>query len=249
MAISTVVLTKNEEKNIADCLKTLQWCDEILIIDDYSIDKTVSIAKKSGAKIYKHGLSKDFSQQRNFGLSKAQSEWVLFVDCDERISEDLASEIVLRIDKQEVIESGFYVKRLDFLWNKQLKFGETGNISLLRLAKKNAGKWEGKVHEEWRITGKVGRLQYPLIHHPHQSIAEFLQEINFYTELRAQELFLQKVHVSLWQIVAYPKAKFLVNYFLKLGFLDGVPGLILAICMSLHSFLVRGKLWQLWKKK
>ena len=91
--ISVVVLTKNEEKNIEECLKTLQWCDEIVVVDDFSTDKTVSLAKRLGAKIFERNLEDDFSQQRNFGLGKATGEWVLFIDADERVSQNLASEI------------------------------------------------------------------------------------------------------------------------------------------------------------
>mgnify|MGYP001615031260 CR=1 FL=1 len=112
-----------------------------------------------------------------------------------------------------------------------------------RLAKKDAGKWKGAVHEKWEITGKVGTLKNPIIHYPHQTVAEFLQELNLYTSLRAEELYMKNTRAYWWSIVVYPMIKFTVNYFLKRGFLDGIHGLIFAIIMSFHSFLVRGKLW------
>lgn len=227
----------------------VSWCDEILVIDDSSTDQTKVIAEAAGAKVYSHMLQNDFSAQRNFGLTKAQSEWMLFVDADEIISEALAGEMQLRIANDELGVNGYFVKRIDSMWGKQLRYGEMGNITLLRLAKRGAGKWEGKVHETWKVRGNINKLQNSILHYPHQNIAEFLREINYYTDLRAQELYAKKIKAKWWDIVLYPKGKFFINYFLRRGFLDGMPGLMVALLMSFHSFLVRGKLWILWERK
>ncbi len=245
--ISVVVLTKNEEKNLEKCLKALLWCDEILVIDDNSNDKTVQIAKKFDVKVFQQTLQ-DFSLQRNFGLEKAQGEWILFIDADELVSKDLKEEIQ-KIIKNTKKYDGFYLKRVDELWKKILLHGEIGNIRLLRLGRKEKGKWRGRVHEVWEINGRIGELKNKLIHYPHQSIEEFLKEINSYTDLRAKELHEMGIKTSFGQIVFYPIGKFVVNYLLKGGFLDGLEGFIFAIVMSSHSFLVRGKLWLLWQKK
>jgi glycosyltransferase involved in cell wall biosynthesis len=246
MALSAIILTKNEEKNIEACLKSASFCDEIIVIDDNSSDKTVAIAKKLGANVISHSLANDFAKQRNFGLSQATSEWVLFLDADERISKELQKEII-QVTKKESKISGYYIKRLDFMWGRFLQHGETGDLYFLRLAKKTAGKWVGKVHESWVSTQPTSELRETLLHYPHINMQEFLREINFYSTLRAQELFDQKQKTSVFQIIFYPTGKFFINYILKLGFLDGTPGLIFAICMSFHSFLARGKLWQLWE--
>jgi len=256
-SITAVVLTKNEEKGIGECLKNLQWCDEIIVIDDNSNDKAAETAKKLGAKVFTQSLDNDFSKQRNFGLSKAKNEWVLFVDADEKVSEAVASEISNFIHStgsgQEFQISnntnGFYIKRKDFLWGREMRYGETGSIKLLRLAKKDSGIWEGKVHEEWKIKGEIGELKGYLIHFPHENLTEFLGKINFYTNLRAKELYAKKTKSGFFSLIFFPLAKFILNYFIKLGILDGIPGLISAITMSFHSFLVRGKLWLLWQKK
>lgn len=247
---SAVILTKNEEKNIESCIKTLKWCDEIIVIDDNSTDKTVSIVEKLGAKVFIHPLENNFSQSRNFGLSQVKGEWVLFVDADERVSESLTYEIgnVLYHKATEMYD-GFLIRRIDTMWGKQLLHGENGNVRLVRLARKNAGEWKGAVHEVWHIKGKIGQLKNPLYHYPHQTVTEFLREINYYTSIRAKELFKKRKKVYFWSIIIYPKAKFFLNYILKRGFLDGIPGLVVAILMSFHSFLVRGKLWLLWQKK
>lgn len=250
--ISAVVLSKNEEDNIVDCVKSLSFCNEIIIVDDYSSDRTIEVVKKlrnPKTVIIQRSLDKDFSSQRNFGLSKTKGDWALFVDADERISDALAFEIsnaVHQLTDQELSKfSGFYIKRNDYMWGKQLKFGETGGIRLLRLAKKDAGEWEGKVHEKWKVKGNIGTLKNPLIHFPHKTLQDFLKEINFYTSIRANELSKKNRTSSFLSILVYPVGKFLINYIVRRGFLDGIDGLIIAIMMSFHSFLVRGKLWLL----
>jgi len=242
--ISSLILTKNEEKNIVDCMESLAWCDEIVVVDDFSEDRTEELAKKIGARVYRRALSGDFSSQRNYGILKCENEWIFSVDADERVSEKLKDEIQTRVESV-IEENGFSVKRCDELWGKKLMYGETGNAKFIRLAKKNSGKWLGKVHEKWKIDGRVGELKNPLSHFPHQKISEFITEINFYSDIRARELSELGVKVNTVEIFSYPLGKFLVNYFIKLGFLDGIPGLIIANMMSLHSFLVRGKLWLL----
>ena len=245
--ISAIVLTRNEENNIIDCLESITWCDEIIVVDDSSVDRTLQVIKNFNprVKIFQHNLKGDFSAQRNFGLSKARGEWILFIDADERLSNGLRGEIMDYVSSKNKNYGGFYVERKDVIWGKELKHGETGNISLLRFARKNAGVWHGKVHEAWDIKGETGNFRMLLYHYPHQSIREFLMEINFYTDVRAKELYDRGEKVNFLKIILHPLLKFKINYFLKLGFLDGVEGLIFALMMSFHSFLVRAKLWTL----
>jgi glycosyltransferase involved in cell wall biosynthesis len=256
--LSVVVLAKNEEGDIGECLKTLIWADEILVINDESTDNTVSIIEnlksknendKDKIRIFTRNLNGDFSKQRNFGLEKSKGEWVLFVDADERVSSELKSEIQSIIHHSPLTINGYSLKREDHLFGKTLKHGENGSVRLLRLGKREAGKWEGKVHETWNIKGKTEELDNPLEHYPHQTISAFLEKINDYSTLRAEELYEQGIKTNLFLILAYTKGKFLQDYFLKLGFLDGMPGLIVALLMSFHSFLVRSKLYLLWKQK
>lgn len=246
--ISIVILTKNEEKNILDCLETVLWADEIIIVDDSSEDRTIEIAKTASHKnlhVLSHDLNEDFASQRNYGLAHAKNEWVMFVDADERVSPELRNEInnFLIEEKLNPLTEGMYFKRVDNIWGKALKHGETANVKLLRLARKQSGVWQGRVHERWEIEGKIGEFDNPLLHFPHQTISEFLHEINFYTTLRAKELHEKKDKASSLNIIGYPTAKFLQNYILRLGALDGIEGLLMAILMSFHSFLVRAKLW------
>jgi glycosyltransferase involved in cell wall biosynthesis len=247
--ISAVILTKNEERTIRACIQSVLWCDEIVVIDDHSNDTTVALAKNAGALVYFHDVAGDFAAQRNFALQKARGEWVLFIDADERVSEALQAEIKTVISSRRNRYAGYFLRRTDYLWGKALKHGETAGVKILRLGRKEAGVWSGAVHEVWKIQGHRGELTEVLQHYPHQSVKEFLSEINYYTDLRAHELYKQKVKSSWWSILLFTKGKFFQNYVLKLGILDGIPGIISAVMMSFHSFLVRSKLWLLWQKR
>lgn len=241
--ITAVVLTKNEEKNIAKCLATLRFCGEVIVVDEYSTDRTVEIARRYGARVFQRHLKEDFAAQRNFGLSKAKGDWVLFVDSDERVTAALAAEIKKQIAGAPSV--GFYIKRRDFIWDRELRHGEPGNVKLLRLAKKNAGLWKRAVHEVWDTTGKTGILQNPLEHYPHQTLREFLQDVDRYSTMHAKALNEENVKSNIAKIIIWPVGKFKYGWILKLGFLDGTQGFVVAAMMSLHSFLAWSKLWLL----
>lgn len=249
--LSAVVLTKNEEENLKGCLSSLNFCDEIIMIDDFSTDGTLAIAKKAKTKIFQRKLNGDFSSQRNFGLKKARGDWVLFVDADERVSKPLREEIerlMRSINKGKSRNVAYYIKRRDFWWGRELRYGETRKVrnkGLIRLVKRNSGQWIGKVHESYMAKGPVGRLRSFLDHFPHPRLKDFISEINFYSSLRAKELFLKGKKTNIIEIVLFPSVKFILNYLLYLGFLDGGPGFVYAFMMSFHSFLVRAKLYQL----
>lgn len=253
MNISAVLIVKNEEKNIIDCLESLHFCDEIIIIDDYSSDRTLELIEHfkrqySNIKVFRRELNGDFSAQRKFGVEKVRNDWVLFVDADERITPDLAVEIKENLPVGEEV-GGFLIPRVDFMWGKKLLHGETGNIRLLRLFNKKKGSLRGRVHEIWETRSNVKTLLNPIYHYPHPTVSAFLSEINFYSDIRAKELYEKHVKSSFLSIVLHTKGKFFLNYFVKLGFLDGTEGLVHALLMSFHSFMVRGKLWLLWQKK
>lgn len=239
MKITFAVLTKNEEKNLTRCLTSIKpLSDEILVLDEFSADKTVEIAQKFGAKIMQNKNHEDFAAARNLGTEKAKNEWIFFIDSDE----------ILEGEIREIGEiegtASFRIKRRDVMWGKELKHGENGLWNEIRLVKKGAGKWEGRVHEVFKTNADVGQLrEIYFSHYPHQSVAEFLSEINLYSEIRAKELFERGVKSRIWQIMFYPLGKFLLNYVLRLGFLDGVPGFVTASMMSFYSFLVRAKLY------
>jgi glycosyltransferase involved in cell wall biosynthesis len=269
--ISAVILTKNEEKNIETCLRMLEWVDEIVVVDDNSTDTTLKTIQKlklknqnyhrssaippwrdnSKVKVFRRGLGGDFAGQRNFGLEKAKGEWILFVDADERVSSELAKEIQVAVKKDEF--DGYFLKRRDILYGQELQYGETVKVRLLRLVKKGTGQWVGRVHERYEgkkgsASWRRGELEKPLVHYPHQDLTEFLAKINFYSTLRAQELYDQGVRSNLGQIIFYPVGKFVKDWLFLGGWQDGMPGMVMAVMMSFHSFLTRSKLFLLAKK-
>ncbi len=247
--ISAVVLTKNEEKNIAQCLQSLMWCDEVVVIDDNSRDLTVEIAKKHGAVVWKRSLENNFAAQRNFGLAKASGDWVLFIDADEIVTPALSEEITLVTRKSDNLITGYLIKRQDVMWGRELRYGESGNIKLLRLAKKTSGKWKRAVHEEWQMGHReTGELENPLMHYPHQTISEFISDIDRYSTLHAQELAKEGKSANILKVMMWPKLKFLQNWVLRFGFLDGTAGFVFALLMSFHSYLAWSKLWLIQRK-
>ena len=248
MNLSAVVLTRNEEDNIKECIDCLDFCDEVVIIDDNSSDKTVILAEKLGAKIYSRKLGTNFAAQRNFGLNKAQGKWVMFVDADERVTENLRNEIIQIINDPLVNYLGFYIKRADYMWGRKLTYGETANVKLLRLARRKAGKWTRRVHEVWEVRGRTHDLINPLKHYPHPTLADFLASVNNMSSLHAKANLEEGKRSSLTKIIILPIGKFILNYIFKMGFLDGIQGFIVALVMSFHSYLAWSKLWFLQRK-
>ncbi len=246
--ISAVVLTHNEEKNIKACLESLNFCSEIIVVDDGSTDKTLNIAKQFGAKIYKRPLDGDFAAQRNFGLAQAKGDWVLFIDADEQVPQDLSSEIIektwaLEGKNKRDYPQGYFIKRKDFFWGRELKHGETAGLEFLRLARRDAGVWVRRVHEYWKTKGETQTLTNSLNHYPHQTLQEFVLEIDYYSSLHAEEKKSQGEKSSLIKITLWPALKFIQNFFLRRGFQDGIVGAVVALMMSLHSYLAWSKLY------
>ncbi len=248
MNLSAVILTKDEENNIKECIDCLDFCDEMIIVDDNSSDKTTDLAEKLGAKVYKRRLGDNFAAQRNFGLKKAAGKWVLFIDADERVTEDLRNEIVQMTNDPLVNYLGFYLKRADYVWGKKLKHGETGNIRLLRLARRRVGKWKRRVHEVWDVEGRTRELKNSLTHYPHPTLASFIASANNMSSLHAKANLEEGKKSSLIKIIAWPTGKFVSNFILKMGFLDGIQGFVVALVMSFHSYLAWSKLWFLQRK-
>ncbi len=241
--LTAVIIAKNEAASLPECLASLKFCDRILVIDNQSADATAKVALALHARVLKFAVSGDFAMERNFALDQVKSGWVLFVDADETVPADLAQEIVNAIKNPRI--HGYFLPRIDFMWGRQLKYGDTGTVNLLRLGQAGQGRWSGRVHETWQISGPAGRLSHPLIHRPHPTLEKFLQKINFYSSVRAGELYDAKKTASIWQVIVYPPAKFVFLWLVKLGFLDGMPGLIHAMTMAFYTFLVRGKLYLL----
>lgn len=247
--LTAVILTKNEALTIERCIKSLDFVEEVLVIDDASEDDTVLVAKKLGVKVLSRCLNEDFSAQRTYGLENACHDWVLFVDADEEVTKELKEEVIRVVEEGSPLpcKSVYKIKRRDFFWGTELKHGETQKVrrhGLVRLMKKDSGQWKGKVHEEFIATKPVGTLSGFLNHYPHQTLKEFIREINYYSTFRAKELLRAHKSANTFQVIMYPLTKFFLTYFIYLGFLDGPAGFAYSFFMSFHSFLVRAKLYQ-----
>ncbi|NMC36631.1 glycosyltransferase family 2 protein [Candidatus Beckwithbacteria bacterium] len=260
--LSVVILVKNAGKTLQACLDSVKFADEIILMDDFSIDSSVAIIEKfslpqSLGISYREGtypkiryylvhLKNDFSYIRNKAMRRAKNNWVLFLDADEYLTPQLEAEIrQILTDPKDY--KGFYFKRKDIFFGKTLRYGETGHIKLLRLGRKWAGQWQGNVHETWHINGKVGSLKAEIMHDRQFSSREFLDRLDWYSTLQAQSFWEQKRQEPFIAVLALPLAKFCQNYIFKLGLLDGFAGLTMAWLMSWHSLLVRIKLRILWQ--
>jgi len=241
--ISAVIITDNWDEKMKRCVKSVGWCGEVIIIEDKHVESRIKNyelrIKNNNIRRYQRDLNNDFAQQRNYGLDRAKGDWVLFVDSDEEVSGELRKEITTKIKTPDC--AGYFLKRDDCFMGRWLKHGEAGEMKLLRLAKKNAGRWRGCVHETWGIKGPTAALKNPLYHYPHSTITEFLEKINSYTDIVAQSWKEEGRKIHGWEMILYPLGKFLQNYLWKLGFLDSFPGLVMAVMMSFHSFLARSK--------
>ncbi len=218
--LSIIVLTRNHtiRKELKD---SLDFAGEVIIKEHHDLE--------------------DYALARNQSLKKARGEWVLFVDDDEQITPQLQREIMRAITSK--IFSAYRLRRIDSFLGRSLRHGENGAVKIIRLAKRNAGEFVRPVHEIWSVKGRVGELSSPLIHFPHKSISSFLAKLNNYSTLEASYRASYGVRSSLFHIIFYPPAKFFQNYFLRLGFLDGAPGTIMAVMMSFHSYLTWTKLY------
>jgi glycosyltransferase involved in cell wall biosynthesis len=243
MKLSAVVITKNEEEYIERCLKSLKFCDEIIIIDDFSTDNTVQVAKRMGAIVYKRRLNNDFAAQKNYGLEKTNGKWILSIDADEIVSKKLQREIITSVNELNSNISGFYLQRSDLVLGYKMKGTELGKKKLLRLAKKDAGKWERVVHEQWNINGSIGELKAPIFHNSHKNLHEFIETINNYSVLHADANQKENKKATIFKIIFWPKFKFIDNFLLKKGYDDKTFGFVVSMIMAFHSFLAWSALW------
>ena len=252
--LSLLLLTKNESKNIDKNFSWLQKCKaikDIVIVDDNSEDNTVEICQKLTSKnrtvqIFTKELNNDFASQRNFGISKTKYDWVLWLDADEKPSKKLIR-FLNNFNRHQYKNYSF--KRQDIFLKHKLKHGETNYLNFTRLFNKKYGQFEGRVHEIWKSSNQEKNTKLVIFHYSHSTIKSFIQKINLYSDIRANELFTQKKSVNMFEIILFPIGKFIQNYFFRLGFLDGTPGIIMALCMSFHVFLNKSKLWHLYKQQ
>jgi glycosyltransferase involved in cell wall biosynthesis len=243
--LSVIIITYNEEANITDCIESVKWADEIIVIDSNSNDRTAELAKNYTNKIFLVSDS-SYAQSKNFGLNKACNDWILSLDADERVTEELKIEICTAVNNKEDI-SAFYLNRKSFFINKFIKHCGWYPDYILRLFKKSAGIRfnESKVHEKAEYNGKTGKLKSNLLHYTDLTFEHYWNKMNKYTSISAEELFAKKRKASFFDIIFRPAFTFFKMYFLKLGILDGYTGLVLCTLSGVHVFTKYTKLYYL----
>jgi len=238
--ISALVITYNEEKKIEDCLKTIEWMDEIIVVDAYSMDKTVEICKKYTDKVYSNKFE-DFSSQKNFCLSKAHSEWVFFIDADERITGALRNKI-LKIISSDSPKNGYFVKRKNYLYGKELKYGGHNKDFPLRLFRRESARFLQPVHEIADIKNhSVGYIYEEIEHWSTENIFDHIKKTNYYTSLEAKYFVQINKKFCHFRLIFQPPARFFQRYILQCGFRDGMEGLIYYFLSAVYDFIKYAK--------
>lgn len=249
MKLSVVVLTKNEEEMIADCLKSVyQLTDEIVIVDSGSTDKTLEIVKKYTDKIFNED-SNDFSAKRNLGLEKAKGDWVLYIDADERVTSKLSSSIKHQVLSDKKTDSVAYkVKRKNFyLGNHEWPQIE----KIARLFKKNAlSGWRGQLHESPNFEGEMEELDGFLLHYTHRDLSSMLKKTIEWSKVEA-ELRFKNGHpkMTLWRFPRVMLTAFWDSYIGQGGWRVGTMGLIESIYQAFSMFITYARLWELQNEK
>ena len=242
--ISCCIVCFNEEKNIRRCLESVKWCDEIIVVDSFSTDRTMAICREYTDRVWQRQWP-GYVEQKRFALSQATHEWVLNVDADEEVSPELQQEIraVLAQDRGEV--DGFYIPRLVYYLGRWWWRGWYPGYRL-RLFRKAKVRWGGvNPHEKVILQGRAGHFRNPLYHYTYEDIADHLQALNSLTEVAASELRLRGKQASLLDLCLRPLWRFVRMYFLRGCFLEGVPGFFVAATAAFYVFLKYAKLWEL----
>ncbi|MGD9129087.1 MAG: glycosyltransferase family 2 protein [Candidatus Woesebacteria bacterium] len=246
LAVTIIIFSHRADKRFKQALKSSQFAKEILVFDYQSQNNWTELKKNFHFKlINKDKKISNFAKARNQALLKSKFDWVFFLDSDEIIESDSINQI------RKIIKNNDYnaasIIRKDYFHNQELKWGETANKRSVRLLKKYKVQFKRSVHEVAKIKGKIKKSKIVLHHHAHNDVSEFLNKINFYSQLEAEFRQLSKVQSKLkiiLEMLFYPSAKFILNYFLKLGILDGFRGLIYAMLMSIHSLNIRVMLYE-----
>jgi glycosyltransferase involved in cell wall biosynthesis len=242
--ISGIIIARNEEKMIGEALDSLSFCDEIIVIDNGSTDKTKEIAQSKGAKIYEMRTN-DFSELRNYGLSKAEGAWILYLDADERIDEDLRTSIK-KIVSENSKYSAFFLKRKNYYFGKH----EWPYIEKLeRLFKKEKIKqWKGRLHESPVIEGETGQLDGFILHFTHRDLESMLNKT---IEWSSAEALLRynngHPQMTWWRFPRVMISAFLNSYIKQRGYKAGAVGVIESMYQAFSMFITYAKLWELQK--
>jgi glycosyltransferase involved in cell wall biosynthesis len=260
--ITAIVLTYNEKEYIRECLESIKWCDDIWIVDSGSTDGTVDICKEYTKNIIVRPF-KNFAEQKNWAIINLpiHTEWIIFVDSDERVSPELREEIIRTLAERPAVD-GFHIPFKQFFWGKCLIHGGAWPNYVLRLFRKGKGYYlDHEVHEPLILIGKAGFLKNPIIHIARSSLHEAIAKLNLYTSFEAIRMYrkkeglypvlpsdsnLKKTLKKIFDRVPFkPLAKFLWDFIILQGFRDGYIGFVWAALQSFYVFSAYFKLWEL----
>jgi glycosyltransferase involved in cell wall biosynthesis len=240
MKISATLITCNEERNIARAIESLRCCDEIVVVDSGSLDRTVELASKLGARVIENAW-KGYAEQKNYAAEQATHDWILSLDADEALSEALEAEI-LRLKKTPPDCDAYTVARMAQYLGRWILHSGWYPDRKVRLYDRGKAQWTGDfVHESVQPRGRVGHLESNILHFTCESLSEHLKTMDRYTTLAAQELAARKVKVPLSRMVVDPAWAFVKTYLLQRGFLDGPEGLAIAQMAAFYTFLKYSK--------
>ncbi len=232
--LSAVVLARNEAHRIERTLRSLSFCDEIVVVDSGSTDGTAAVCEHAGARVVSHPFE-GYAAQHRFADSQARGPWILTVDADEVVTPQLASEVRAAMSRAEGGRPvAWRVPHLDFMFGRWVRHGGWYPQYHVRLYRKDAGTWKSEVHERFEASGPVGTLAHPLLHYSHLEVSDFVEKLNRYTTMAARRRAEAGERVAAWRLLLEPPAYFVYKYVWQRGFLDGVHGLILASLMAFY---------------
>jgi glycosyltransferase involved in cell wall biosynthesis len=238
--LSAIIITKDEAANIGDCLDSLAFCDERIVVDAASSDGTMMIAKQKGARVATHGWN-GFGPQKNYALSLAQGDWVLSIDADERVTPELASAIRAALDGTA---DGYEIPRRSSFCGRMMRHSGWFPDRVLRLFRRGKARFtDDAVHERVVCDGTVARLAEPILHYPVTRLEDAIRRIDQYSTLGAQKLAQSDRKISALSGPVHGIGTFVRVYFLQLGFLDGAAGFMLAVANAEGAYYRYQKAW------
>lgn len=245
--VSVIILARNEEHNIYDCIESVQFADEVLLIDDFSADDTVTIAKDLGASVIQHSLNNDWAQQRRFAISQSHCDWILFIDADERVSLELAKSIQQAIQGEE---KSYWLCRYNLFHHNKATRGVLRPDKVLRLMPREGATVEGAVHEAFISPYPQDTLEGKLHHYTYDNWHQYFNKFNNYTTLSAEKYRDNGKSCSFFKdIILRPTWAFIKVYLLQGGILDGKMGFILSVNHYFYTMTKYVKFYYLLKSK
>ena len=246
--ISAFVITKNESAKIGDCLKSLNWVDEIVVVDDFSVDATTDICKEYSVSFHQHTFS-SFRNQKHHAMSLAANDWVLELDADERVSDEMKSAIqTLRTEDFDKYDC-FEFKRKTRFWGKWIKHSSFYPDYKARMYCRTRGAWnDANVHERFVPHGLTKKLEGDILHEQDIDLHTYLQRVARYANVSAADYFARGRRAKWHHISIRPAFTFFQRYFIRLGFLDGVQGFVISVMGALSTFLKYMRLYEIQKK-